>query len=118
LYDQGAYRDLGEQLQEIVDNKWNVQDCDRETYVRCPSGIVEGQNLFMVRIEFSEDNGTAKCYLVFNQKGEIIPCEYGEVFCPNWDKNSPEAMETLGIPNNGQGDYDDYDRLDVAEFYL
>lgn len=85
-------KDLGKRLNDILKSHSNTNNVCRSIFVNCPS-VVKGQILLEIAITLKDNRG--ENFLVVNQEGEIIPCQFGALLSHDWDENSSEAIALI-----------------------
>lgn len=101
-----GYEGLGKTLEGLFRSRSNGQNWNRHIFIK--SKATKGQRLIAIEIKLEgtyEEN-----YLLVNEAGKIIPCQFAAMQSHNWDEDSTEALALIKKPE--PADVYDWDQDD------
>lgn len=103
-----GYERHGKTLEGLLRSRSNSQNWSRSINVK--SNAVKGQRLLAVEIRLIEPHYEEN-YILVNEAGKIVPCQFAAMQSHNWDEDSEEALKLIKQPNPADDthlwDYDD-----------
>lgn len=107
LLEYESYRKHGKTLEGLLRSRSNSQNWNRSIDIK--SEAIKGQRLLAIEIRLINPHYEEN-YILVNEAGKIIPCQFAAMQSHNWDEDSEEALNLIGkddLPDIYDYDFDD-----------
>ncbi len=105
-----GYERFGKTLEGLFRSRSNNQNWSRSINIK--SDAMKGQRLIALEIRLIDPHYEEN-YILVNEAGKIIPCQFAAMQSHNWDEDSTEALALIKEPEPADVyDWDQDDDLD------